>query len=548
MVQNSWNNYYSQKCQSREHSRPKASYPIVESRVPVFFLQTRVDEIEISIPLLDYVTSKSVSVSEVRYYNEVKLYFQVTYITVYPIKNPPIKKFRQIDISSNTALVADTQILSLEYILENKLDNSSPRDIQIFSLEIARKTLAHKNVTDLLEDSNEHFDVVLADLLETELYSGFAVLYNCPMIWIHSMGANWQILKMIDVATNPAYDPNYLSSNINPLSFIQRVEELWTRVEWQFFKTFFTQPEERRVYKSVFGPLLAKRRKILPNYDDIIYNASLIFANDHDCTRNLPSTPQNFKFIGGIHIEEPVKPLSHDIQDLINKSEHGVIYFSMGSFLKSFSMPKKLINEILQMFGKLKQTVIWKFEDSNWHGIPNNVHIIQWAPQQSILAHPNVKIFLTHGGLFSSIEAIHFGVPTIGIPVRFDQNTNVNKAVLNGYGLKVTLSYDLSKDLNTAINVMLNDDRYTKKAKVLSSIYHDRLTKPGPALVYWVEYVVRTRGALHLRSPALHVPRYQRFYVDLLAVILTIAAVLILLLFNLYKKTHVKRTDPKKIG
>ncbi|CAH1636145.1 unnamed protein product [Spodoptera littoralis] len=491
---------------------------------------------------------KSISIlgqSVVRYLMDAG--HEVTYITVYPLKNPPTKKLRQIDISSNTALVADAQILSLAYILDNKLENSSPRDIQIFSQNIARNTLSHENVTKLLEDQSEHFDVVIADLLETELYAGLAVVYKCPMIWIHSMGANWQVLKLIDVATNPAYDPNYLSSNINPLSFTQRVEELWTRMQWQFFKTFFTQPGERKIYETVFGPLLAKRGRMLPNYEDIIYNASLIFANEHDAALNRPSTPQNFKFIGGLHIEEPVKPLENDIQCLIDNSVHGVIYFSMGSFLKSNSMPTNLTKNILQMFGELKQTVIWKFEGNNLQGIPNNVHIVNWAPQQSILAHPNVKIFLTHGGLFSSIEAIHFGVPIIGIPVRFDQNTNVNKAVLNGYALKVALSYDLPKDLKAAINIMLNDDRYTKKAKELSSVYHDRLLKPGPSLVYWVEHVVRTRGALHLRSPALHIPLYQRLYLDLLAITLTIVSVLIFLISTLCRNKTGKLHYLKKI-
>ncbi|CAH1636144.1 unnamed protein product [Spodoptera littoralis] len=463
---------------------------------------------------------------------------EVTYMTVYPLKSPPTKNFRQIDISSNTALVAGDQMLSIEFILNNKLEKTPSRDIQLFGQEAARMTLNHENVIKLLEDPNEHFDVILTDLLESELYSGFAVVYQCPMVWVYSMGAHWQVLRLIDVATSPAYDPDYLSSNTNPLSFTERVDELWTRIQWQFFKTFFTQPEERRIYEAVFGPVLAKRGRTLPDYEDVIYNASLIFGNEHDAVRNRPCTPQNFKYIGGIHIEEPVKPLQKDLQDLIDNSKHGVIYFSMGSFLQSKTLPKKLIMELLQMFGEFKQTVIWKFEDNSLQDVPKNVHIVNWAPQPSILAHPNVKMFLTHGGLFSSIEAVHFGVPTIGIPVLFDQITNVNKAVLNGYALKVELSHNLAEDLKAAINVMLSDGRYTKKAKELSAIYHDRLTKPGLALAYWVEHVVRTRGALHLRSPALHVPLYQRLYLDLLAIILTTTSALVFLLRRMCQKRN----------
>ncbi|XP_035452793.2 UDP-glucosyltransferase 2 [Spodoptera frugiperda] len=470
----------------------------------------------------------------------------VTYITVYPLKLQA-KNFRQIDISSNVALVAKDETLTMGYVLNHKLERNHPYQIQEFAQEAVRMTLNHENVKKLLEDPNVHFDVIITDLMESEVYTGLAVLYNCPMVWLYSMGAHWQVLRMIDVASNPAYDPDYLSPNMPPFTFAQRVEELWSRIYWQYLKTFYTQPEERRIYEAVFGPLMAKRGRALPDYEDVMYNASLVFANEHDATRNRLSTPQNFKYIGGFHIEEPVKPLPKDLQELIDNSKHGVIYFSMGSFLKSNSLPRKLVMELLQMFGELKQTVIWKFEDNSLQDVPKNVHIVNWAPQPSILAHPNVRMFISHGGQLSSLEAIHFGKPVIGVPVFFDQFTNIFKAERNGYALRVPLSHNLPKDLKPAITTMLTDDRYAKKAKELSALYHDRLTKPGPALVYWVEHVVRTRGAPHLRSPALHVPLYQRLYLDLLAIILTIVSTFMLLLMKICKKkTNVKRNDRKK--
>lgn len=58
---------------------------------------------------------------------------------------------------------------------------------------------------------------------------------------------------------------------------------------------------------------------------------------------------------------------------------------------------------------------------------------------------------------------------------------------------------------------------YRRKAKELSSIYHDVPVKPGAELVHWVQHVIRTRGAAHLRSPALGVPLYQRLFLDVIA-------------------------------
>jgi glucuronosyltransferase len=52
-----------------------------------------------------------------------------------------------------------------------------------------------------------------------------------------------------------------------------------------------------------------------------------------------------------------------------------------------------------------------------------------------VLAHPNVKLFITHGGLLSKQEAITRGVPLLGIPVYGDQRLNMRKAEISGYGI-----------------------------------------------------------------------------------------------------------------
>lgn len=68
----------------------------------------------------------------------------------------------------------------------------------------------------------------------------------------------------------------------------------------------------------------------------------------------------------------------------MDNAEHGVIYFSMGSTWQSKDIPKIVIENLLKMFGDLKETVIWKFE-SDLPNVPRNVHIMKWAPQLSIL-------------------------------------------------------------------------------------------------------------------------------------------------------------------
>lgn len=56
----------------------------------------------------------------------------------------------------------------------------------------------------------------------------------------------------------------------------------------------------------------------------------------------------------------------------------------MGSNLQSNDMTSEMKESLLNMFGKLKETVVWKFE-GDLENVPKNVHLLNWAPQQSIL-------------------------------------------------------------------------------------------------------------------------------------------------------------------
>ena len=48
--------------------------------------------------------------------------------------------------------------------------------------------------------------------------------------------------------------------------------------------------------------------------------------------------------------------------------------------------------------------------------LPPNIKISPWLPQQDLLGHPNLKLFVTHGGLSSLVQAIYHGVAVVGIP------------------------------------------------------------------------------------------------------------------------------------
>ncbi|KAK9892168.1 hypothetical protein WA026_018370, partial [Henosepilachna vigintioctopunctata] len=157
---------------------------------------------------------------------------------------------------------------------------------------------------------------------------------------------------------------------------------------------------------------------------------------------------------------------------------------------------------ILEALGELPYTVLCKWESEDFPGKPKNVILRKWFPQQAILAHPNVKLFVTQGGLQSSEEAIANAVPLVIIPFLGDQPMNAK--ILTKHGMAETIS-----------------PKYRTTAQELRSIFLDQPMSGIDKIIWWCEYVIRHKGAKHLRSPSADIPLYEYFMLDVFAVIFT---------------------------
>ncbi|CAK1545460.1 unnamed protein product [Leptosia nina] len=419
---------------------------------------------------------------------------EVTYITPFPMK--PQKNLTIIDVSENTVVMRD--VCNVKDMMDGKTDLQSLYILMDLLVEIGKMTYQSSAVQKLLSDRSQKFDLIVAEWLFHDLNAGIGAVYDCPFIWLSSLEPHWMVLRLIDDMPNPAYVSNFASNNAPPFTFRERLEELWDQLYGSWLIYNYIAPREEVLYNQYIVPHIQDKSKPVPTLDQLKHNASLIFGNSHVSLGEATRLPQNYIPIGGFHIDTEVKPLPSDLKKIMESAEHGVIYFSMGSNLKSQDLPESLTRGLLNIFAKLKQTVIWKFE-RDLPNRPKNVHIVHWAPQQSILAHPKTLFFISHGGLLSTTESVHFGVPMISIPVMVDQFVNADRAVKKGYKIK---------------------------AKELAYIYHNRPLTPRKEILHWVDHVIKTRGALHLRSPALQVPWYQKLFLDLLAVILVIVLLL----------------------
>ena len=100
-----------------------------------------------------------------------------------------------------------------------------------------------------------------------------------------------------------------------------------------------------------------------------------------------------------------------------------------------------------------------KWESDHLDGKPDNVFIGKWLPQDDILAHPKIKIFISHCGLGSVAESKYHGVPIVAMPIAIDQGSNADSIVAEGWAEKLDLENLDEKDLEITIKKVLENPK-----------------------------------------------------------------------------------------
>lgn len=162
--------------------------------------------------------------------------------------------------------------------------------------------------------------------------------------------------------------------------------------------------------------------------------------------------------------------------------------------------------------------------------------IRKWMPQNDILAHPNVVLFISHGGLFGTSESLYHGVPLLLVPFFGDQHRNAHRISLAGYG-KFLVFDEVTKDLLSAkITEIISDKSYLIRARQTSAVFKDNLVHPLDEAMFWIEHVAKFKGAKHLKSHAVNLSWVSLLLIDVLLVYLIAGLAFIYVLYVIVRK------------
>uniref|UniRef100_B5DUM2 UDP-glucuronosyltransferase n=1 Tax=Drosophila pseudoobscura pseudoobscura TaxID=46245 RepID=B5DUM2_DROPS len=279
-----------------------------------------------------------------------------------------------------------------------------------------------------------------------------------------------------------------------------------------------------------------------PPFETMRRSVALALNNHHMISEG-PIAPllPSMVDIGGILLEQKLNETLLEVSR--NRS---LIVFSLGTRFTWKRSPDHFVQTFTQAFAQFPDyDIYWTYDGPNASEImSHNSHLklSKWWPQRQLLGQQQACLFITHGGKGSLTEALYYGVPMVGLPLLGDQRANLLKMGAKGWGMTLSTQNLSHAELSKAMGSALSHSRYSKSISKASHLYRDRPMNASDVATFWLEYVIRHRGAKHLYSPARQLDFMQYYSLDVYAVVYGGLVLLIAVLRRINSRLSVTRS------
>ncbi|ACZ63605.1 egt [Pieris rapae granulovirus Wuhan] len=393
----------------------------------------------------------------------------------------------KLSVQYFTSLVKNSTMIKQRGVVAD--ENTVTADNYIPLVDMVVEQFKSENVTKLLTNKDNHFDLVVCEaFLSINLIFGY--LYRAPVIRISSgYGTNENFETMnTGVVYNFTKHPNmwrskfYVHNEHKAKMLEQKLAGEWAVLE---------QTQEQRL-KQLFGDNI-------PSMSQLKEKVLMLFINVASVYDNNRAVGDNVQYLGGLHLKKPQPITDIELSMFLNNIDV-VIYVSFGSIMDVSAMDQNMLSELVRVFNSLPYNVLWRAPDTirTRFNLSSSVLTRNWFPQRDILNHPNVKLFVTQGGVQSMDEAIDSEVPTLGLAMAGDQFYNVHKTVQLGIGKSVNILKLEKERLDKKIVHMINNDRYTKRLRDLKKYIRSTTVDPLRKALWHTNRVLKNSNLMYL--------------------------------------------------
>uniref|UniRef100_A0A8R1DQV4 glucuronosyltransferase n=1 Tax=Caenorhabditis japonica TaxID=281687 RepID=A0A8R1DQV4_CAEJA len=381
---------------------------------------------------------------------------------------------------------------------------------------------------------DEHFEIGLS---EPFFVCGFALFDHLGIKKIMSIDSHigLEAPKMAHgLAMTSSFLPAAFSEGSDQMTFWERIENLYeTWLNRKF--ALLIHNKEMEGMKGIY--------KGKNSWEEIMQLPAYMFTNNNPLL-DFPY-PRTSKFIevGGIAAVEKKRDevLPKEYNDILNLRNRTVL-ISFGSNAKSIFLPNTMKHSLIKALSTIPDvTFIWKYENKTEDIVKEfdptikNIFLVEWMPQQALLADPRLDLFVTHGGLASTNEVAFSGKPAVMVPVFGDQTRN--SRMLERHGCALVLKKELLNSpeaIRSAVVEILNDESFSEKAKNLAQLLHNQPETPRDVFLKYFNFVARFGKPSGIDSAAAQMTTITYYHIDLIVLLFALLSFLTFLLIGAY--------------
>jgi UDP:flavonoid glycosyltransferase YjiC (YdhE family) len=295
----------------------------------------------------------------------------------------------------------------------------------------------------------EIFDDVRPDVIVEDNVVGFPATTTAGVPWVRIVSCN--PAEILDPGIPPVFSGYAAGDRAGWAAFREEYERTHLPM-WQAFDTFVRSRGAAGLPRGPEGPAFIHESPFLNLY---------LYPAEADYARERPLPPTWHRLDSCVRGTEA----RWDLPEHHRTGDGALVYLSLGSL---GSADVDLMRRLVDVLGRTRHRfIVSKGPQHELFDLADNMVGAEFLPQPTIL--PLVDLVITHGGNNTTTEALHFGKPTIVLPLFWDQYDNAQRIDELGLGIRLPTYAFEEQELTGAIDRLVADEALAARLRAIGS-------------------------------------------------------------------------------